>query len=189
MSSSSCNNGAQELTAAVNNSPVDIVILTNGPGKVAAWVKPVVAALWQHTNKHFSDIRILVGTNTAELGSLGIPMLIVLPTHSNLPIPPSLWPFKMFKGAKGGVVGLLAAIPGWIGATVAHSVNLAVLKTPGFISWPNRWAGKEVVPELIGKIEPVEVAAMAADYLKAPASCSACSKGDCQLLASLVQHT
>jgi hypothetical protein len=46
----------------------------------------------------------------------------------------------MFKGAKGGVVGLLAAIPGWIGATVAHSVNLAVLKSAGFISWPNRYA-------------------------------------------------
>jgi hypothetical protein len=60
MSSSSCNNGAQELTAAVNNSPVDIVILTNGPGEIAAWVKPVVAALQQHTNKHFSDIHILV---------------------------------------------------------------------------------------------------------------------------------
>jgi lipid A disaccharide synthetase len=100
-----------------------------------------------------------VGTNTAELGSLGIPMLIVLPTHA----------LEMFKGAKGGVVGLLAAIPGWIGATVAHSVNLAVLKSAGFISWPNRWAGEEVVPELIGKIEPVEVAAMAADYLKVPA--------------------
>jgi hypothetical protein len=60
MSSSSCNNGAQELTAAVNNSPVDIVILTNGPSEIAAWVKPLVAALRQHTNKHFSDIRILV---------------------------------------------------------------------------------------------------------------------------------
>jgi hypothetical protein len=60
MSSSSCNNGAQELTAAVNNSPVDIVILTNGPSEIAAWVKPLVAALRQHTNKHFSDIHILV---------------------------------------------------------------------------------------------------------------------------------
>jgi len=60
MSSSSCNNGAQELTAAVNNSPVDTVILTNGPGEIAAWVKPVVAALQQHANKHFSDIHILV---------------------------------------------------------------------------------------------------------------------------------
>jgi hypothetical protein len=36
------------------------VILTNGPGEVAAWVKPVVTALRQHTNKHFSDIRISV---------------------------------------------------------------------------------------------------------------------------------
>jgi hypothetical protein len=60
VSSSSCNNGAQELTAAVNNSPVDIVILTNGPGEIAAWVKPVVAAMQQQTNKHFSDIHILV---------------------------------------------------------------------------------------------------------------------------------
>jgi hypothetical protein len=60
MSSPSCNNGAQELAAAVNNSPVDIVILTNGPGEIAAWVKPVVAALRQHTNKHFSSLLIEV---------------------------------------------------------------------------------------------------------------------------------
>jgi hypothetical protein len=45
----------------------------------------------------------------------------------------------MFKGANGGL-GLLAAIPGWIGATVAHSVNLAVLKSAGFFSWLNRYA-------------------------------------------------
>ena len=31
-----------------------------------------------------------------------------------------------------------------------------------------RWAGEEIVPELIGRIEPEEVAAKAAEYLKSP---------------------
>ncbi|CAM6021265.1 unnamed protein product [Sphagnum balticum] len=46
------------------------------------------------------------------------------------------------------------------------------------------WAGEEVVPELIGKIEPVEVAAMAGDYLKAPA----CLQSMHQHLLSLQQR-
>lgn len=31
-----------------------------------------------------------------------------------------------------------------------------------------RWAGERIVPELIGEIEPVEVAAVAAEYLESP---------------------
>ncbi|XP_024382141.1 uncharacterized protein [Physcomitrium patens] len=99
-----------------------------------------------------------VGTNTAELGTLGVPMLVVLPTYF----------LETFRGATGGILGLLSAIPGQAGAAMAHFVNLFILKTAGFISWPNRWAGETIVPELIGEIDPQEVAALAAEYLQSP---------------------
>lgn len=99
-----------------------------------------------------------VGTNTAELGTLGLPMLVVLPTYF----------LETFRGATGGLLGLLSAVPGQAGAAMAHIINLFILNTAGFISWPNRWAGEKIVPELIGEIDPMEVAALAADYLQSP---------------------
>jgi hypothetical protein len=145
--------GAKESPQFLKDGPVG-ELLTKGQVHIEIWQQFPPYTVYQQCNLCLTT----VGTNTAELGSLGIPMFIVLPTHA----------LEMFKGATGGVVGLLAAVPGWIGDTVAHLVNLALLKTAGFISWPNRWAGEEVVPELIGNIEPVEVAAMAAEYLNAP---------------------
>lgn len=99
-----------------------------------------------------------VGTNTAELGTLGVPMLVVLPTYF----------LETFRGATGGLLGLLSALPGQAGAAMAHLVNLFILNKAGFISWPNRWAGEKIVPELIGEIDPMEVAAVTAEYLQSP---------------------
>ncbi|BBN08883.1 hypothetical protein MPTK1_4g15230 [Marchantia polymorpha subsp. ruderalis] len=96
-----------------------------------------------------------IGTNTAELGYLGIPMLVVLPTHA----------LEVFRGGTGGALGLLANMPGELGKYVAQEVNSALLKSSGYIAWPNRWVDKEVVPELVGRIEPVEIANVAAHYL------------------------
>jgi hypothetical protein len=39
------------------DEPVDIVILTNGPGEVATWVKPVVATLRQSSKEQGIDMR------------------------------------------------------------------------------------------------------------------------------------
>lgn len=44
------------------DEPVDIVILTNGPGEVATWVKPVVATLRQSSKEQGIDMRISVNT-------------------------------------------------------------------------------------------------------------------------------
>ncbi|KAG6556363.1 hypothetical protein Mapa_002306 [Marchantia paleacea] len=96
-----------------------------------------------------------IGTNTAELGYLGIPMLVVLPTHA----------LEVFRGGTGGALGVLANMPGELGKFVAQEVNSALLKSSGYIAWPNRWVDKEVVPELVGRIEPVEIANVAAHYL------------------------
>ncbi|GAQ78904.1 lipid-A-disaccharide synthase [Klebsormidium nitens] len=100
-----------------------------------------------------------IGTNTAELGSLAVPMIVVLPTHS----------LEVFRGATGGIGGLLANLPGPVGDVAARVVNGALLKSAGFIAWPNRWAKEAVVPELVGRIEPNEVAAVVLDHMRNPA--------------------
>ncbi|KAL2630067.1 hypothetical protein R1flu_014753 [Riccia fluitans] len=96
-----------------------------------------------------------IGTNTAELGYLGIPMLVVLPTHA----------LEVFKGGTGGLLGLLANVPGAVGNSVARNVNSALLSSSGYLAWPNRWVNREIVPELVGRIEPVDVANIAIYYL------------------------
>ena len=97
-----------------------------------------------------------VGTNTAELGALGVPMVVALPTHV----------LEQFRGAVGGLLGLLMRLPGILGRKIAQLVNAYVVRRSGRLAWPNRWAGAEIVPELVGRVEPAEVAAVAAGYLR-----------------------
>lgn len=73
--------------------------------------------IWQespaYTLYELCDICITtVGTNTAELGALGVPMVVALPTNA----------LEVFKGA-GGLVGLLTRIPGPVGDVIARAVN------------------------------------------------------------------
>jgi lipid A disaccharide synthetase len=43
-----------------------------------------------------------------------------------------------------------------------------VLRKKRLFAWPNIWATREIVPELLGKLEPFEVAQMALNYLEHP---------------------
>ena len=101
-----------------------------------------------------------VGANTAELGSLGIPMLVVLPTQK----------LDAMK-AWDGVPGLLANLP-LVGSAFAKLINLLVLRqvfrSGRLFAWPNIWAQREVVPELVGRITPDQVADRAYEYLTHP---------------------
>eukprot|EP01018_Ginkgo_biloba_P016239 Gb_03300 [translate_table: standard] len=76
------------------------------------------------------------GTNTAELGSLGVPMVVVLPTYA----------LEVYRGATGGLLGLLSNAPGKFGDAAAILINTMMLKTVGFLSWPNR---EVVLPDII----------------------------------------
>ena len=89
-----------------------------------------------------------VGTNTAELALLGVPMVVVLPTQV----------LEVFKGGAGGLLGLLMRLPGVLGTLVTRRVNAALLARAGAMAWPNRWAGEHVVPELVGPIAPDDAA-------------------------------
>jgi hypothetical protein len=103
-----------------------------------------------------------VGANTAELGSLAVPMLVLLPTHQ-----------LDAMRAWDGLPGLLANLP-IIGSGFARLVNRMMWfwltrngKETRF-AWPNIWAKESIVPELVGQLKADDVAALVIDYLEHP---------------------
>ncbi|MGI0494710.1 lipid-A-disaccharide synthase [Alkalinema pantanalense CENA528] len=97
-----------------------------------------------------------VGANTAELGALGVPMLVVLPTNQ-------LDAMRSWDG----ILGLLANLPG-VGTLFAKVINTLALKRLGLLAWPNIWAKREVVPEMVGHLTPQMVADRILNYLDHP---------------------
>ena len=97
-----------------------------------------------------------VGANTAELTALKVPMIVLLPTQQ-------LDAMRSWDG----LPGILANLPG-VGTIFAKLINWFVLKQEKLFAWPNIWAGTEIVPELVGKLQPEKVAELALDYLKHP---------------------
>jgi hypothetical protein len=60
---------------------------------------------WKGNSAVLLCLSVQVGTNTAELGTLGVPMIVVLPTYFlevfiNLHYPPAFVPFTNFKSGK-----------------------------------------------------------------------------------------
>ncbi|MEB3172720.1 MAG: glycosyl transferase [Cyanobacteriota bacterium] len=97
-----------------------------------------------------------VGANTAELGALGVPMLVLVPTQH----------LEVMQAWDGGF-GILARLPGfrWVLGALLTAWRL---RHHGFMAWPNIAAGRAVVPERVGPITPEAIAAEAADWLAAP---------------------
>ncbi|MCS6782831.1 MAG: hypothetical protein RMI89_06870 [Gloeomargarita sp. SKYBB_i_bin120] len=99
-----------------------------------------------------------VGANTAELGALGVPMLVLLLTHQGLGNIARAW---------DGVAGILANLPG-LGPVFAALYGRWQRERLGLLAWPNRWAGRMVVPELVGAIAPETVGHLIGEYLQHP---------------------
>jgi hypothetical protein len=97
-----------------------------------------------------------VGANTAELGSLAVPMLVLLPTQQ-----------LDAMRAWDGLPGLLANLPG-VGTLFARIINQLALRRLGLLAWPNIWAGEQIVPELVGQLQPQAVAELVLNYLNHP---------------------
>lgn len=97
-----------------------------------------------------------IGANTAELGSLAVPMIVLLPTYQ-----------LDAMRAWDGLPGLLVNLPG-VGSSLAKIVNSYALIRLGLLAWPNIWAKEMIVPELVGRLEPETVAKFALDYLDRP---------------------
>ncbi|MBV8885942.1 MAG: lipid-A-disaccharide synthase [Chroococcidiopsidaceae cyanobacterium CP_BM_RX_35] len=98
-----------------------------------------------------------VGANTAELGTLAVPMIVLLPTQQ-------LDAMRTWNG----LPGILARLPGF-GTPIAKVINRLYLQRIGLLAWPNIWAQAEVVPELVGRLQPQDVAELALDFLNHPA--------------------
>lgn len=101
-----------------------------------------------------------VGANTAELASLGQPMIVLLPTN-----------FADMKVGWDGILGLLATAPllGKFLGVVINSFLITQIQEKGqLLAWPNIWAGKEIVPEMLGRITPTEVADKILFYMNHP---------------------
>jgi lipid A disaccharide synthetase len=94
-----------------------------------------------------------VGANTAELAALGVPMLVLLPTQE-----------LDAMRAWDGVGGLLANLP-LIGSGFAKAINWLILRQKRSYAWPNIWAGEQIVPELVGKLQAVDIAKIIVKYL------------------------
>ncbi|MCC5609293.1 lipid-A-disaccharide synthase [Nostoc sp. CHAB 5834] len=100
-----------------------------------------------------------VGANTAELGALGVPMIVLLPTQQ-----------LDAMRAWDGLPGLLANLPG-VGTPFTKVINwlfLRFVRHKGLLAWPNIWAQEEIVPELMGKLQPQEIGEMVLDLLAHP---------------------
>jgi lipid-A-disaccharide synthase len=100
-----------------------------------------------------------VGANTAELGALGVPMIVLLPTQQ-----------LDAMRAWDGLPGLLANLPG-VGRPFTKVINwlfLRFVRRKGLLAWPNIWAQEEIVPELMGKLQPQEIGEMVIDLLAHP---------------------
>ena len=97
-----------------------------------------------------------VGANTAELGALGVPMIVLVPTqHLHV------------MQAWDGWMGLLARLP-LARRLLGVALTAWRMRHRGFLAWPNITAGRAVVPERVGPITPQQIAEEAADWLDHP---------------------
>lgn len=121
--------------------------------------------LWQSFPAHevMSQCHIClttVGANTAELGALGIPMVVMLPTQQ-----------LDAMNAWDGLLGLIVNLP-LVGRPLNKLINLIFLaylqRSHKLFAWPNIWAKREIIPELLGRIDGIDLGNAILDYLKHP---------------------
>ncbi|MEB3271887.1 MAG: glycosyl transferase [Synechococcus sp.] len=97
-----------------------------------------------------------VGANTAELGALAVPMIVLVPTQH-----------LQVMQAWDGWLGLVARLP-LLRRLLGVALTAWRLRHRGFLAWPNIAAGRLLVPERVGAITPTAIAAEAAEWLAQP---------------------
>lgn len=140
------------IAATLNTEGEQLYLKTVNGLRIDLWTPAPAYDLLTHCRLCFTT----VGANTAELGALAVPMLVLVPTQQ-----------LDAMRAWDGLPGLLANLPG-VGSGIAKLINWMMLRRLGLLAWPNVWAGRRIVPELVGKLQPSEVAAIALDLLKHP---------------------
>jgi lipid-A-disaccharide synthase len=97
----------------------------------------------------------LPGSNTAELASMGIPMIVLVPSQrpERLPIP--------------GPAGYLDRLP-FIGKYLKIVFVWLYWRRSKYLALPNRKAGKELVPEIVGRLTAKQVSDTFLEFIEQP---------------------
>lgn len=144
-----------EISLVTPDSGLSYFLVKDGP-KVYLWQRFPALDLFSQCALCFTT----VGANTAQLGALATPMIVMIPTQG-------LENFKMWDG----LPGLIVRLPG-VGAIAGKVINPLIIRTAQkagkLFAWPNIWAKKEVVPELFGYVTAQDVSEIALDYLTNP---------------------
>jgi hypothetical protein len=145
--------GGGQPTLEASEDPIGRDVLRTAGGQAIVLVQehPAHALLSQ-----CSLALTTVGANTAELGALGLPMLVLLPTQH----------LEVMQ-AWDGWMGLVARLP-LLRRLVGVALTAWRLRHRGFLAWPNISAGRSVVSEHVGSITPAGIAAEAAHLLNHP---------------------
>jgi lipid-A-disaccharide synthase len=98
----------------------------------------------------------LPGTNTVELAVLGVPMLVVLPLD------------RPGRIRTEGMSEWVSRVPG-LGTAIKTAMAWRFARRGQLVAWPNREAGRQVVPEMVGRVLPEDVARGALGMLDDPA--------------------
>jgi len=156
--------GVKSINRAKNKEERGILITNNSTMILVQEKHPAYSDLSQ------CDIALTtVGANTAELGSLNIPMIVVVPTQHIL-----------VMDAWDGLLGLIARLPilKWC---LGLLISFVKLRKKGFMAWPNISAKRMIVPERIGHITTTQIAEETIDWLNSPSRLSG-QKEDLQAL-------
>jgi hypothetical protein len=97
----------------------------------------------------------LPGSNTAELASMGIPMMVLTPSQrpERLPIP--------------GPAGYLDRLP-FIGKYLKIVFVWLYWRRLKYLAYPNRRSRRELVPEIVGRLTAQKVSDAFLDFIKRP---------------------
>ena len=153
--------GAQEWGVFATYSPAGKGSLDNaGPLKVLGEIRTATGLrlpcfhYQQYSLMNWADLALTIpGTNTVELAALGVPLVATIPLNHPEKIPLE------------GLAGLIGGLP-LLGKVLKRKLVPKFLAKIKFTAWPNRLAKAEIVPELIGKISPDQVAEAALGMLQ-----------------------
>ncbi len=126
----------------IKNSMFDYVIETSQKTKIYLIKKNPCYEILKECDLAITT----VGANTSELGSIALPMIIILPTQ-HLDV----------MNAWDGFFGIIGRIK-FINKLLTLIIKYWHLKTKKYFGWPNIKAKKYVVPERIGNISPKQIA-------------------------------
>ncbi len=156
--------GIKLINRAINKDTRGILI-TNNSTKI----------LLQENYPAYSDLiqcdmaLTTIGANTAELGSLNIPMIVVIPTQHIL-----------VMEAWDGLLGFIARLP-ILKFCLGRLISFVKLRKKGLLAWPNISAKRMIVPERVGHITTTQIAEETIDWINSPSRLSG-QKEDLQKL-------